>query len=296
MLDICHLKEEQMPTLCESFQAVGSLKQQIAQELGLPQSVKVVMGAGDNAAAAIGTNTVANGSCNISLGTSGTLFIAQDCFSVDDNNALHSFVHATGKWHLMGCILSAASCRKWWLENVLQSNDYENDEQLCAAADSQDILFLPYLSGERSPHNDVNAKGAFVGLTASTTKAQMSKAVMEGVAFALKDCLEVAKLNGLCFSNVKLCGGGAKSAVWQQIFADVLNLPITLPETEQGPSYGAGILAMVGCGEFENVEQAAEKITSTKKTVCPICENAQKYERKYLKYKKLYPLLRQLQD
>ncbi len=296
MLDICHLKEEQMPALCESFHTVGCLKEQVAQELGLPQCVKVVVGAGDNAAAAIGTNTVANGSCNISLGTSGTLFIAQDDFSVDDNNALHSFVHATGKWHLMGCILSAASCRKWWLENVLQSDDYENDQQLCAAADSQDILFLPYLSGERSPHNDVNAKGAFVGLTAATTRAQMSKSVMEGVAFAIRDCLEVAKLNGLCPANIKLCGGGAKSVVWQQIFADVLNLPINIPETEQGPSYGAGILAMVGCGEYETVQQAAEKITSVKKTVFPIYANAKKYECKYLKYKKLYPLLRRLQD
>lgn len=296
MLDICHLKEEQMPTLCESFQAVGCLKEQVSQELGLPKCVKVIVGAGDNAAAAIGTNTVANGSCNISLGTSGTLFIAQDCFGVDDNNALHSFVHATGKWHLMGCILSAASCRKWWLENVLRSDDYENDQQLCADVDTEDILFLPYLSGERSPHNDVNAKGAFVGLTASTTRAQMSKAVMEGVAFAIRDCLEVAKLNGLCPKNVKLCGGGAKSVVWQQIFADVLNLPINIPKTEQGPGYGAAILAMVGCGEYETVQQAAEKITAVKNTVFPISANAQKYERKYLKYKKLYPLLRQLQD
>lgn len=294
MLDICGLKENQMPALFESYQPVGTLKPQLAKELGLSPSVKIVAGAGDNAAAAIGTNTVSNGSCNLSLGTSGTVFISQDEFSVDSENSLHSFAHANGKWHLMGCILSAASCRKWWLENVLDSDDYLYDEKLVANADTREILFLPYLSGERSPHNDVNAKGAFVGLTASSTRAQMSKAVMEGVAFAIRDCLEVAQSNGISPTYASLCGGGARSETWRQILADVLGVPIKILETEQGPSYGAGILAMVGAGEYETVEQAASKLTSVCKTVYPIPSNAERYNLMYKKYAKLYPLLKQL--
>lgn len=294
MLQICRLKKEQMPTLYESYQAVGTLKPQLAAKLGLSEVVRIVIGAGDNAAAAIGTNTVLNGSCNISIGTSGTVFISQDAFSVDDNNALHSFAHANGKWHLMGCILSAASCRKWWLEDVLKSDDYVEDESLIANADTQRVMFLPYLSGERSPHNDVNVRGAFVGLSASTTRAQMSKAIMEGVAFAIRDCLQVAKLNGISPVSANLCGGGAKSETWRQIFADVLNLPINILETEQGPSFGAGILAMVGSGEYQTVEQATSKIVSVRKTIIPISANVDVYEEKYKKYVKLYPLLKQL--
>lgn len=294
MLQICRLKKEQMPTLYESYQAVGTLKPQLAAKLGLSEAVRIVIGAGDNAAAAIGTNTVLNGSCNISIGTSGTVFISQDAFSVDDNNALHSFAHANGKWHLMGCILSAASCRKWWLEDVLKSDDYVEDESLISNADTQRVMFLPYLSGERSPHNDVNVRGAFVGLSASTTRAQMSKAIMEGVAFAIRDCLQVAKLNGIAPVSANLCGGGAKSETWRQIFADVLNLPINILETEQGPSFGAGILAMVGSGEYQTVEQATSKIVSVRKTIIPISSNVDVYEEKYKKYVKLYPLLKQL--
>lgn len=194
----------------------------------------------------------------------------------------------------MGCILSAASCRKWWLENILGSDDYACDEKLVANADTRDIIFLPYLSGERSPHNDVNAKGAFVGLTSVTAKAQMSKAVMEGVAFAIRDCLEVSKANGISPECTNLCGGGARSETWRQIFADVLGVPVNVLQTEQGPSYGAGILAMVGAGEYPTVEDAAGKIVKVCQTVLPIPSNAAKYDEKYKKYAKLYTLLKQL--
>ena len=293
MANVCGISLQNLPELHESYDVIGTIKHDIATRFGMSY-VKVVIGAGDNAAAAIGTGTVNDGDCNVSLGTSGTIFVCQNKFSVDRNNALHSFAHANGKWHLMGCILSAASCRKWWLEYILETCDYAIDEQQISNVDSGTVIFLPYLSGERSPHNDVNAKGAFVGLTATTTRAQMSRAVLEGVAFAIRDCYEVAKANGLQITSTNLCGGGARSATWQQIFADVLGIPVHILATEQGPSYGAAILAMVGCSVYRDVAEATEQIVSVKQTILPNPQNVAKYQKKYETFTKLYPLLKTL--
>lgn len=293
MANVCGISLQNLPELHESYDVIGTIKHDIATHFGMSY-VKVVIGAGDNAAAAIGTGTVNDGDCNVSLGTSGTIFVCQNKFSVDRNNALHSFAHANGKWHLMGCILSAASCRKWWLEDILETCDYAIDEQQIANVDSGNVIFLPYLSGERSPHNDVNAKGAFVGLTATTTRAQMSRAVLEGVAFAIRDCYEVAKANGLQITRTNLCGGGARSATWQQIFADVLGIPVHILATEQGPSYGAAILAMVGCSVYRDVAEATEQMVSVKQTILPDPQNVAKYQKKYETFTKLYPLLKTL--
>ena len=208
MCEVCSVKEEWLPQLYESYEITGKVK----EEYGLLDCI-VTAGAGDNAAAAIGTGTVKNGSCNISLGTSGTIFISQDAFSVDDKNALHSFAHANGKHHLMGCILSAASCRKWWLEDILGTDDYNRDEEEIAETRDTPVIYLPYLMGERSPHNDTRIRGAFLNLSADTTRAEMSKAVMEGVTFALKDCLEIAKNNGLDIKETNLCGGGPQQSL-----------------------------------------------------------------------------------
>ncbi len=294
MCGICGISEGQLPELHESYEAIGTILPALAKEFGLPRTVKIVIGAGDNAAAAIGTGTVGKGKCNISLGTSGTIFLTNDEFTVDDKNALHSFCHADGGWHLMGCILSAASCRKWWLEDILETNDYTTDEKNVTNAETDGLLFLPYLSGERSPHNDVNAKGAFIGLTSTTTRAQISKAVMEGVAFALKDCLEVAKSNGVQVSSATICGGGAKSNAWKEIVANVLNVELQTLKTEQGPAYGAAILATVGCGEYPTVQKAIEKLISYESKIAPDKAEVEKYEKKYLKFKKLYPLLKNI--
>ncbi len=292
MCAICGISEGQLPELHESSEPIGTILPKLAKELGLSESVKVIIGAGDNAAAAIGTGTVGNGKCNISLGTSGTIFLSNDKFTVDGKNALHSFCHADGGWHLMGCILSAASCRKWWLEDIIGSNDYAADELNVAGAETNGLLFLPYLSGERSPHNDVNAKGAFIGLTSTTTRAQMSKAIMEGVAFALKDCLEVAKSNGLRITYATMCGGGSKSKAWREIMANVLNLPVCVQKTEHGPAFGAAILAMVGCKEYVDVQSAIDALAETKDKIQPVREKAEVYDKKYLMFKQLYPLLK----
>lgn len=293
MANVCGISLQNLPELHESYDVIGTIKHDIAARFGMSY-VKVVIGAGDNAAAAIGTGTVNDGDCNVSLGTSGTIFVCQNKFSVDRNNALHSFAHANGKWHLMGCILSAASCRKWWLGDILETCDYATDEKSLSNVDSGNVIFLPYLSGERSPHNDVNAKGAFVGLTATTTRAQMSRAVLEGVAFAIRDCYEVAKSNRLEITYTNLCGGGARSATWRQIFADVLGIPVHILTTEQGPSYGAAILAMVGCGVYRDVAEATEQMVSVKQTIFPNPQNVAKYQKKYETFTKLYPILKTL--
>lgn len=286
MCQICFVKEEWLPRLYESYEVTGK----VLQEFGLPNAV-FVAGAGDNAAAAIGTGTVKNGSCNISLGTSGTVFISGDTFSVDKKNALHAFAHANGKWHLMGCILSAASANKWWLEDILKTNDYVGAIKDVSLGENS-VYFLPYLMGERSPHNDVNARGAFLGMRANTTREEMNLAVLEGVAFALRDCVEVARSSGIIVSKTAICGGGAKSEVWKKIIANVLNAEVVSLETEQGPSYGAAILAMVGTGEYATVKEATDRIVKEKSSVLPEKDLTEKYEAKYQKFKKLYPCLK----
>lgn len=286
MCKICSVKEEWLPQLYESYEVTGK----VLKEFGLPNAV-FVAGAGDNSAAAIGTGTVKNGSCNISLGTSGTVFISGDTFSVDEKNALHAFAHANGKWHLMGCILSAASANKWWLEDILKTNDYAGAIKDVSLGENS-VYFLPYLMGERSPHNDVNARGAFLGMRANTTREEMNLAVLEGVAFSLRDCVEVARSNGIVVSKTAICGGGAKSDVWKKIIANVLNAEVVSLETEQGPSYGAAILAMVGTGEYATVKEATDRIVKEKSSVLPEKDLTEKYEAKYQKFKKLYPCLK----
>ena len=188
--------------------------------------------------------------------------------------------------------MSAASCRKWWLEDILGSTDYASDDLSVSDADTQGLLFLPYLSGERSPHNDTKAKGAFIGLTSTTTHAQMSRAIMEGVAFALRDCLEIAKNSGIDICGTTICGGGSKGEAWRKIVSDVLNLPIFVQGSEYGPAFGASILAMTGCGEYPGVQTAIDKLVKVKPDVTPTKENVEKYNAKYALYKNLYPLLK----
>ena len=284
MCEICSVKSKWLPKLCESWEVVGKVK----PEFGLPDCV-VTAGAGDNAAAAVGTGTVGNGDCNISLGTSGTVFIAQDGFSVDSRNALHAFCHSSGKWHLMGCILSAASAYKWWIEDIFGAKDY--DTATAGAGEDGHLYFLPYLMGERSPHNDVNARGAFIGMRPDTTRADLSLSVLEGVTFALRDCVDIARAEGLTITSTNLCGGGARTKVWRQLVADILNVDVYMT-TDEGPAFGAAILAMVGAGAFGDVNEAAAAIIRRKKVASPDPAAVRLYEKKYAVWKTLYPALR----
>lgn len=294
MLEICHITEEQLPRLYESWEVVGTLKPEIAKELGLSQEVKVVAGAGDNAAAAVGTGTVGEGQCNISLGTSGTIFISSKEFGVDENNALHSFDHADGSYHLMGCMLSAASCNKWWAEDILHTKDFAAEQEKITKLGENNVFYLPYLMGERSPHNNPDARAVFFGMSMDTTREDMTQAVLEGVAFGLRDSLEVARSLGIQIDRTKICGGGAKSPLWKTIIANVMNLKVDVPENEEGPSMGGAMLAAVGCGAYPDVETICKKLVKVVDTVSPDEELVKKYEEKYQKFKTLYPTMKDL--
>ncbi len=294
MLEICNVKEEQLPTLYESYEVVGNVKPEVAEELGILTSVKVIAGAGDNAAAAVGTGTVGEGRCNISLGTSGTIFISSKKFGVDEHNALHSFDHADGYYHLMGCMLSAASCNKWWMDEILKTKEYAKEQEQIRKLGENNVFYLPYLMGERSPHNDPKARATFIGMTMDTTREDMTQAVLEGVAFGLRDSLEVARSLGIQIERTKICGGGAKSPLWKKIVANVMNLKVDVIESEEGPGYGGAILAAVGCKEFASVEEATEKLVKIVDTVEPDAELVAKYEERYQKFRQIYPTLKGL--
>ena len=264
MLAVLGIDESFLPKVYESYEVIGRTK-----ALGL--DCDVVAGAGDNAAAAIGTNTVSEGQCNISLGTSGTVFIPTERYVKTSNPALHSFCHANGKYHLMGCILSAASCNKWLNETVFAS-----DYRVGVSAENH-LYFLPYLSGERCPHNDGDVKGAFIGITHATTREDMQRAVLEGVSFAIKDCI------ALCpdaIQKATVCGGGTKSRDWMRLLADILGVELSVIRNE-GPAYGGALLA-AGIHRQPSIEY----------TVQPNAAAAEAYERKYQQFRQLYPALK----
>ena len=295
MCELCGVREEQLPTLYESYDVIGTLTDSAAATLGLPVSVKVVAGAGDNAAAAIGTGTVNDGSCNLSIGTSGTVFISSDSFGVDPNNALHSFAHANGRFHLMGCMLTAAGCNKWFVRDILNAPDYAEERQITDdMLGASGLYFLPYLMGERSPINDTDARGVFAGMMLETTRTQMILAVLEGVAYAIRDSFEVAKSLGLNIKSSMFCGGGAKSPLWRKIFANVLGIELGIPRSEEGPGYGGAMLAMTGCGEFKDVSECAHALVKTREVVRPDPVIAARYEEKYRKFSKIYPSMKDL--
>ena len=296
MLDICGVRETQMPRLFESYQCIGTVKPDIARALGLGDNVKVAAGAGDNAAAAVGTGVVGDGGCNISLGTSGTVFISSKAFGVDRHNALHAFAHADGGYHLMGCILCAASCNKWLMEDIYKTNDY-SAEQAPITEDrlgENHVFFLPYLMGERSPINDTNARGTFLGMTMDTTRADLTQAVLEGVAFAIRDSVEVARSLGIDIRSSKICGGGARSPLWKKMIANILNVELECLECEQGPGMGGAMLAMVACGAYETVQAACDAIVRVASRVTPEPELAARYEKRYRQFQKIYPACKQL--
>ena len=294
MIEICGIKEKMLPKLYESYEKVGTLKPEVAGALGLSENVIVAAGAGDNAAAAVGTGTVGDGSCNISLGTSGTIFISSDKFGVDEHNALHSFDHADVHYHLMGCMLSAASCNKWWMDEIIGTKDYAAQQKNIDKLGENSVYFLPYLMGERSPHNDSLVRGGFFGLSLDTTRADMTLAVLEGVAFAIRDSFEVAKSLGIKIERTKICGGGAKSPLWKKIIANVLNIKVDVIAAEEGPALGGAMLAAVANGEYASVKDAADAIVKVVDTVEPDEELVKKYDERYAHFVKLYPAVKGL--
>ncbi len=290
MLKLLNVSSDMLPKVFESSDTVGFLKEEFAKKFGMRSDVKIVIGAGDNAASAIGTGTVHDGDCNISLGTSGTVFVLTDKYRCDRKNAIHTFCSANGKYHYLACILSAASCQKWWIEDILNSSyDFE---PLRKYEGKSKVMFLPYLTGERSPINDSEIRGAFLGLSADTTKEEMTVAVLEGVSFALRQNIDIIRSLGVDIKRSKVCGGGAKNRLWLNILSDVLNVELQIPIHEHGGVLGAAMLAAKSCLSDEEYEKAEKNFCKTSDTVIPKKDFSDYYDKKYRKFLKIYPAIK----
>lgn len=291
MLDFVGIAEEQLPTLYESYAVTGVLSDALKDllDLSVAHEVLIVGGAGDQAAGAIGTGTVSEGVVSVTLGTSGVVFAAHDGYKVDGQNRLHAFCHANGRYHSMGVMLSAASSLKWWAEQVVVSDI----EALLGEVDEaiSSTVFLPYLLGERTPYPNPDARGTFVGMDMNTGRGEMTKAVLEGVAFGLKDSLDILVDMGIPVDEIRVIGGGARSQTWRQILADVFGKEIVGINTNQGGALGAAILAAVGDGAYDSVEAATDAIIKTVDATVPDMTRHALYQKKHEKYKALYRCL-----
>ena len=297
MLAILDIKEEWLPRVYESFEVTGRLTKEAAECTGLTEETVVVGGAGDQSAGAVGTGVVENGILSVALGTSGVVFANSDNYEVDEANRLHSFCHSNGRWHQMGVMLSAASCLKWWVEDI--NKDVEGDafEKLLSEAGeapvgSRGLVFLPYLMGERTPYNNPDARGVFLGLNITSSRGDMTRSVLEGVCFGLRDSLEILKSLKIPVEAVRVSGGGSASPLWRQILADVFGVKVQIVNSKEGPAYGAAILAAVGCGLYRTVDEACKKLIKVKAAVDPIPENILEYDKVYRIYTGLYPILK----
>ena len=293
-MEILGIKINQLAKVYESFEVIGSVKKELLEELNLSHEVKVIIGGGDQAVGAIGVGAVEEGLISVALGTSGVVFAPTEKFYVDKKFRLHSFCHANNKYHQMGVMLSASSSYKWWIENINESKEYEKFNKLAekANAGSNGLYFLPYLIGERTPHNDPEAKGGFIGLNINHTKGDMTRSILEGVSYGLKDSLILLEGMGIKINKVRISGGGSKSKLWKQILADIFNKEIISVNSEEGPAFGAAILACVGCGVYKTVEEACSKIINETEVILPNDKNIVVYKEGYKKFISLYPALK----
>ena len=290
ILDALRVPRDWMPKVYEGPEITGSLREDIAGELGLPGGIPVAAGGGDNAAAAVGTGVVSSGVVSSSVGTSGVLFAHTREFAPDPSGRLHAFCHAVpGAYHLMAVTLSAGGSLSWWRDVV--GGDFED---LVGAASqvppgSEGLVFLPYLSGERTPHLDPGARGAFFGLTARHGIPHMTRAVMEGVVFSLRDGLEIMRGLGVPVEDVRATGGGARSVLWRELQADVFGEPIRRTAADEGPAYGAALLAGVASETYASVNEAAGVVKLREEVTEPDAGRAEVYDEHYEVYRSLYP-------
>jgi len=290
ILDALEIPHEWMPRVHEGPENTGALRESVAEELGLPPGIPVAAGGGDNAAAAVGTGIVGAGLVNSSVGTSGVLFAHSDEFTPDPSGRLHAFCHAVpGAYHLMGVTLSAGGSLSWWRETL--GGDF--DELVGAASEvppgSEGLAFLPYLSGERTPYLDPKARGAFFGLTARHGAAHMTRAVMEGVIFSLRDSLEILRGLDVPVDDVRATGGGARSDLWRQLQADIYATPIRRTVADEGPAFGAALLAGVASGTYADVDEATSVVKLREEITEPDMQRSKTYEEYYEVYRSLYP-------
>lgn len=295
MFEAFDLEAALFPRVYESIEVTGTVSSAGARETGLLPGTKIVAGAGDNAAGAIGTGTVEPGTASVTIGTSGVVFVVTDTPTLDLRGRTHTLCHAIpDRWHMTGVTQGAGLSLKWFRENFAMGNSYD---ELTAEAEeigpgAEGLVWLPYLMGERTPHLDPNARAAFVGFTASHTRGHAVRAVLEGVAFSLRQSLDIFRELGLPINNIRLGGGGARSKLWRQIQADVYRQAVELLEAEEGAAYGAAILAGVGAGAWPSVDAACQQTIIVRETVEPNPVSSEILERRYDVYRKLYPALR----
>ncbi len=282
------------PTTYEGPAVTGEITNAVAEATGLVAGTPVVAGGGDQAANAVGVGVVDPGTMALSLGTSGVVFAATDAPRIEPNGRVHAFCHAVpDRWHLMGVMLSAAGSLRWYRDTLVPEASFPDlsDEAATAAAGSDGLLFLPYLTGERTPHPDPDARGAFVGLTVQHERAHLTRAVMEGVAFGLRDGLDLMLAAGTPKpEQIRASGGGVRSAVWRQILADVLEAEIATIATAEGAAFGAGLLAAVGAGWFGSVQEAVAAVVEVTPAAEPGPDRG-RYRELHGRYQQLYPAL-----
>jgi len=283
-----------LPQVFEGPEITGRLGEAAAGDVGLPSGTPVVAGGGDQAANAVGVGAVRPGDIALSLGTSGVVFATTDRPVVESRGLVHAFCHAVpGRWHNMGVMLSAAGSLRWLRDAIAPTEQFSrlSEEAAGAGPGADGLLFLPYLSGERAPHPDPLARAAFVGLTLRHNRAHLVRAVMEGVAFGLRDGLDLMKAAGLSGVNrIRASGGGVRSPLWRQILADVLEADIVTVSTAEGAAYGAALLAGVAAGWFESVEEAADTFVTEESVTSPDDE-IDRYREAHSRYRDLYPAL-----
>lgn len=296
MLKVMGVPAEWLPPCHEGTQVTGTIGEAAARATGLEAGVPVVGGGGDQAAQAVGVGAVSPGIVALTLGTSGVVFAPTGEPFIEPEGRLHSFCHAVpGRWHLMGVMLSAAGALRWYHDALSPKSSYE--ELLAPAADTppgaEGLLFLPYLTGERTPYPDPMARGAFIGLTVRHTMAHLTRAVLEGVAFGLRDNLELLRAAGLePITQVRVSGGGAKSPLWRQILADVLDCELVTVNTTEGAAYGAALLAGVGVGLWPDAETACAAAVKVTEHIRPDPQRVASYRQIYAMYHDLYTTLR----
>jgi len=288
ILDALEIPAEWMPGVYEGPEGTGALDGRLAGELGLPGGIPVAAGGGDNAAAAVGVGVVEGGLLSSSVGTSGVLFAASEGFTPDPSGRIHAFCHAVPEeYHLMGVTLSAGGSLSWWRD----ATGVDYDELVEAASEvppgAEGLIFLPYLSGERTPHLDPQARGAFVGLSTRHGLPHMTRAVMEGVVFSLKDSLEIMRELEVSVDQIRATGGGARSALWRQLQADVYGVPIHRTTADEGPAHGAALLSGVVAGVYRDVDEACSTVRLREEVTDP--ERTRIYEEHYEVYRSLYP-------
>jgi xylulokinase len=293
ILDALEIPREWMPAVHEGPEVTGALRDGLAAELGLPARLPVAAGGGDNAAAAVGVGVVREGALSTSIGTSGVIFAHRDAFSPDPSGRVHAFCHAVpGAWHLMSVTLSAGGSLSWWRDQAGADFGTLVGEAEAVEPGSEGLVFLPYLTGERTPHLDPHARGAFVGLTVRNGRGHLTRAVMEGVAFSMRDGLEIMRGLGTPDDDVRAVGGGARSPLWLALQADVYGRPVRRTVIDEGPAYGAALLGGVAAGAFADVGEASERVRLREEVTEPDPERAKRYDELYEVYTSLYPALR----